>query len=101
MEYQPPNNNEQQIIEWPIELKVIMGILVGGIFIAIIVGIYLCNTIPKSPSSSSSSSYDSTKETCKYKINGRYVCSDPATNGNLCYRHFKELDDTYKYFTGE
>lgn len=51
-------------------------------------------------SSNSSSSSAGGPGKCKYKVGGEYVCSKPATHGNLCEEHYKYLDDTYNNLIG-
>lgn len=37
---------------------------------------------------------------CKYKEGGKYVCNNSATNGQLCQKHYKYLNDTYNSLVG-
>ena len=60
---------------------------------------YSSNKSNNSSNSSTISAGGSGK--CKYKQNGKFVCTKSATEGNFCKEHWDYLYGTYKSFGGK
>lgn len=54
----------------------------------------------KNSSSSSSASSAGGSGKCKYKEGGKYVCTNSATNGNFCKKHYDYLNNAYNSLFG-